>query len=186
MFRYCPSCGKEGIRFERNKVFRCNCGFTYYHNNAAASGCIIRSDAGLLFLVRGKDPARGKLDLPGGFVDAGEGLLEGLRRECIEELGWDPGPLFPNEAVRSGNPSGRICRLFASFPNVYPYKGIVYSTCDIFFLIDAPELSGEDLKPDPVEVSGSLFIKCPDIKLEDLAFESTRRVVETYLYAYKA
>jgi ADP-ribose pyrophosphatase YjhB (NUDIX family) len=172
MFRYCPSCASEKIRFENNKVFRCpDCGFTYYHNNAAASGCIIRSNAGLLFLVRGKEPARGKLDLPGGFVDAGEGLLEGLRRECIEELAWDPGPLDVSGAAK----------FFASFPNIYPYKGIAYSTCDIFFWIDAPDLSEKDLSPEASEVAGLRFIKEDAIKPDELAFGSTKRAVEAYL-----
>jgi ADP-ribose pyrophosphatase YjhB (NUDIX family) len=171
MFRYCPSCASEKIRFESNKVFRCpNCGFTYYHNNAAASGCIIRGGAGLLFLVRGKDPGKGKLDLPGGFVDAGEGLLEGLRRECIEELSWDPGPLEHGKA-----------EFLASFPNTYPYKGISYSTCDIFFVINAPELCEGDLKPQPEEVAALRFIQVPDIRLDDLAFESTKRAVKAYV-----
>ncbi|MDR1931109.1 MAG: NUDIX domain-containing protein, partial [Treponema sp.] len=126
MFRYCPSCASEEIRFEKSRVFRCPvCGFTYYHNTAAASGCVIRSNAGLLFLIRGRDPARGKLDLPGGFTDPGEGILEGLRRECIEELGWDPGPLVGSFGVlrRAGpgdDPAAEKagnCELFASFPN---------------------------------------------------------------------
>jgi ADP-ribose pyrophosphatase YjhB (NUDIX family) len=175
MFRYCPSCASEKIRFEKNKVFRCpRCGFTYYHNNAAASGCIIRSGAGLLFLVRGKDPCKGKLDIPGGFVDAGEGVLEGLRRECIEELSWDPGPL------EARGPGPGRAEFLASFPNTYPYKGISYSTCDIFFVIDAPELREGDLKPQAEEVSALRFIQAPDIRLDDLAFESTKRAVQAY------
>jgi 8-oxo-dGTP pyrophosphatase MutT (NUDIX family) len=180
MFRYCPSCASDKIRFERNRVFRCpQCGFTYYHNTAAASGCLIRGAGGLLFLVRAKDPAKGKLDLPGGFVDPGEGVLEGLRRECTEELGWDPGPLTAGTGAGTGG--GRNCELFASFPNTYPYKGITYTTCDLFFILDAPELSEKDLKIEPGEVSALRFIKSADIDLNELAFESTRRVVEAYL-----
>ena len=123
MFRYCPSCASQNIRFEREKVFHCpDCGFTYYHNIAAATGCVIQAGGKVLFLVRGKEPAKGRLDLPGGFVDRGEGALEGLRRELREEIGWEP-------------PEGAKLELFASFPNVYPYKGIVYQTCDFFFTV---------------------------------------------------
>jgi ADP-ribose pyrophosphatase YjhB (NUDIX family) len=53
--------------------------------------------------VRAKEPAKGKLALPGGFVNPDEGAFEGLRRECLEEISWDPGP----EAFR-----------YASFPNI--------------------------------------------------------------------
>ncbi|MDR0598231.1 MAG: NUDIX domain-containing protein [Treponema sp.] len=167
MFRYCPSCGSQNIRFEHNKLFRCpDCGFVYYHNTAAATGCVISAGEEILLLVRNKEPARGKLDLPGGFVDPGEGAFEGLRRECREELGWDPGPNFT---------------LFASFPNVYPYKNIPYNTCDFFFAAAAPGLRREDLVLQAGEITEALFIKPSELNLADLAFDSTRRAIKAYL-----
>jgi ADP-ribose pyrophosphatase YjhB (NUDIX family) len=172
MFRYCPSCASQNIQFGGNK-FRCpDCGFVYYHNTAAATGGVITAGETVLFLVRGKEPARGKLDLPGGFVDPGEGALEGLRREFREEIGWEP----PAEAALT---------LFASFPNTYPYKGIVYNTCDLFFTIDAPGLTERDLRPAAGEISGVRFIKPADIDFAELAFDSTRRVIRAYLEVYR-
>jgi ADP-ribose pyrophosphatase YjhB (NUDIX family) len=180
MFRFCPSCASKNIRFEGGKVFRCpDCGFTYYHNTAAATACIVKTGAGLLFLVRGKEPAKGLLDLPGGFVDPGEGAMDGLRREFIEEIGWDPlGPA----AVDAGAPAPAFT-LFASFPNKYPYKNIPYTTCDLFFCLDAPALSEKDLKLEAAEVAGVRFVKPEDIKPDELAFESTRRAVKFYIEA---
>jgi ADP-ribose pyrophosphatase YjhB (NUDIX family) len=167
VFRYCPSCGSENIRFENNKAFRCpDCGFLYYHNTAAATGCVISAGEEILLLVRNKEPGKGKLDLPGGFVDPGEGAFEGLRRECREELGWDPGPDLT---------------LFASFPNVYPYKGIVYNTCDFFFAVAVPGLRLEDLALEPGEIAGALLVKPSELNLEDLAFDSARRAMRAYL-----
>jgi ADP-ribose pyrophosphatase YjhB (NUDIX family) len=173
MFTYCPSCGSQNIAFERNRVFRCpDCGFTYYHNTAAATACIITAGSGaeetILLLVRGKDPGKGKLDLPGGFVDPGEGAMEGLRRELREELGWEP-------------PAGAKTELFASYPNIYPYKNIVYNTCDLFFLIKAPGLTEKDLRLEEKEVAGIRFVKRNEINLEDIAFESARKAVAEYL-----
>jgi ADP-ribose pyrophosphatase YjhB (NUDIX family) len=174
MFRYCPSCASENIRFEQNKVFRCpDCGFTYYHNTAAATACIVRTNAGLLFLVRRKEPGRGKLDLPGGFVDPGEGAMDGLRREFIEEIGWDP---FGDK-----DPSGPGFTLFASFPNIYPYKNISYNTCDLFFFLDAPGLTEKDLKLEAAEIAGVRFIKPEELNPEEFAFESVKKAVKTYL-----
>jgi ADP-ribose pyrophosphatase YjhB (NUDIX family) len=171
MFRYCPSCASENIRFEKGKVFHCpDCGFTYYHNIAAATGCVISTKAGILFLVRGKDPSRGKIDLPGGFVDPGEGAIDGLYRELREEIGWE---IYPNGDLR--------CELFASFPNKYPYKNIPYNTCDLFFTINAPDLDISKLKRQESEISAIRFIKPGDIKMEELAFESTKRAMEEYL-----
>jgi hypothetical protein len=60
--------------------------------------------------------------------------------------------------------------LFASFPNIYPYKNIVYNTCDMFFTVYAPDLTEEDLHPEAGEV-----------KMEDLAFDSTRKAIAAFL-----
>ncbi|MDR1411017.1 MAG: NUDIX domain-containing protein [Spirochaetaceae bacterium] len=171
MFSHCPSCASQNIRFENNKRFFCpDCGFVYYHNTAAATGCVISTGKGVLFLIRGREPARGKLDLPGGFVDPGEGVTEGLRRECREELGWDPASV-----------PGAGFSLFASFPNIYPYKGIVYNTCDIFFTLEAPELSEKDLRLEEDEIAGIRFIRPEDINYDDIAFDSARRAVRAYV-----
>jgi ADP-ribose pyrophosphatase YjhB (NUDIX family) len=168
MWNYCPSCGSPEIQFDKSHKFSCPaCGFVYYHNTAAATGCVIRSKLGVLLLIRDKEPAKGKLDLPGGFVDPGEGAMDGLCRELREEIGWTP----PQPA----------CTLFASFPNVYPYKNIVYNTCDLFFALDAPDLTGKDLRLQSGEIGGFQFVQPPDIRMEDLAFESTRRALQAYL-----
>ncbi|MCL2834215.1 MAG: NUDIX domain-containing protein [Treponema sp.] len=172
MFKYCPSCASEKITFNGKNFFCPDCGFTYYHNTAAASGCIIESGGKVLLLVRGKEPSIGKLDVPGGFVDPGEGILEGLCRELKEEIGWTP-PAGVNPA--------QYFTLFASFPNKYPYKKIIYNTCDVFFTVSVPGLTEKDIMPEAAEISGVCFIRPQDIKAQDLAFDSTRRAVAAYL-----
>ena len=175
MFHYCPACASAKIQFEQHKRFSCpDCGFVYYHNTAAASGCVISNGEAVVLLVRGKEPASGKLDLPGGFVDNGEGVLEGLRRECQEELGLDLNAAAP----------GREFSFLASFPNTYPYKGVLYYTCDLFFTITLPGLTAADLRREPDEIAAIRFVKPADIRLEDLAFDSTRRAVGAYLAQY--
>ncbi|MDR2479034.1 MAG: NUDIX domain-containing protein [Treponema sp.] len=180
MFRFCPSCASRKINFEKGKVFRCpDCGFVYYHNTAAATGCVIsvpERDGGarIMFLVRSRDPAKGKLDLPGGFVDPDEGALEGLYREILEETGWTPD-------IPPGAPLTDFFRLFASFPNIYPYKNIAYNTCDLFFSLSAPGLTGEALRLEADEIAGVRFLRPEEINLDDLAFASTRRAIQAYL-----
>jgi ADP-ribose pyrophosphatase YjhB (NUDIX family) len=174
MFQYCPACASKKIRFSENKRFDCpDCGFVYYHNTAAATGCVIQTRAGLLLLVRAREPAKGKLALPGGFVDPGEGALEGLYRELREEIGWVP-PLPPG-----GSPAD-LFRLFASFPNVYPYRGVIYNTCDLFFTLSAPDLGEKDLRLEEGEVAAVRFVQPGGINPEDLAFESTRRAIRAW------
>ncbi|AEF84062.1 MutT/NUDIX family protein [Treponema primitia ZAS-2] len=167
MFRYCPDCSSQNIQFKEGKKSFCpDCGFTFYHNTAAAAGCVISTGTEIALLIRAKDPAKGKLDLPGGFINPGEGAIEGLRRECLEEISWDPGP----DLV-----------LFASFPNIYPYKNITYNTCDLFFTITAPGLKPGDFKLEEHEIGGVLFVNPFEIKQEDLAFDSTRRAINAFL-----
>ncbi|MCL2759433.1 MAG: NUDIX domain-containing protein [Treponema sp.] len=171
MFNYCPACASKKITFSEGKLFKCpDCGFVYYHNIAAATGCLIvvpdSSSDRLVFLVRGKEPAIGKLDLPGGFVDIGEGVIEGLCRELEEEIGWTP-PEPPE--------------MFASFSNVYEYKGINYNTCDMYFVVRAPGLKPEDLRLEEAEISAVRFLKPHEIDFSQFAFPSTANAVKAYL-----
>ena len=179
MFTYCPSCASKNIAFEEGKVFRCpDCGFTYYHNIAAATGCLITvpetDSEKLIFLVRGKEPAIGKLDLPGGFVDINEGAIEGLYRELQEEIGWTP-------PIPEGKDLSGVFKLFASFPNVYEYKGIKYNTCDLYFSVCAPGLKPEDLRLEQSEITAVRFLKPEEIDFSEFAFISTIKAVKTYL-----
>jgi ADP-ribose pyrophosphatase YjhB (NUDIX family) len=133
---------------------------------ASATGCIIDTGQAIVLLVRAKEPAKDKLDLPGGFVNPDEEAVMGLRRECQEELGWDP---------------GSDCSFLGALPNTYPYKGIIYKTCDFFFTVSAPTLKESDFRLDPEEIKGVRFIKYREINIEDLAFDSTKRAVKAFL-----
>jgi len=182
MFNFCPSCASKNITFNEGKVFLCpECGFVFYQNIAAATGCLItvpeqdgKLPDKLLFLVRGNEPCTGKLDLPGGFVDIGEGVIEGLIRELREEIDWTP-PV-PEGSLLSG-----VFKLFASFSNVYEYKGIKYNTCDMYFHVRAPGLTPNDLSPDESEVAGILFLRPDEIDFSAFAFPSTVKAVKKYL-----
>ncbi|MDR0302223.1 MAG: NUDIX domain-containing protein [Treponema sp.] len=179
MFNFCPSCASKKINFEEGKVFRCpDCGFVYYHNIAAATGCLISvpSPEGerLVFTVRAKEPGKGLMDMPGGFVDAGEGALEGLYRELREEIGWTP-------PVPNGAKLTDVFKLYASFSNVYKYKGIDYNTCDLYFSVCAPGLTQDDLRLEKGEIAEVRFLKPEQIDLDQFAFESTKRAIKVYL-----
>ena len=55
-----------------------------------AVACFIRNSKGELLLVRrAKEPAKGTLDLPGGFVDMYESAEDAAHREVKEETGLD-------------------------------------------------------------------------------------------------
>ena len=88
IFTYCPHCGSTDVEFPRLVRFLCHqCGFVYYHNIAAAVAVIFRRKDEILFTVRNIDPDKGKLDLPGGFIDPDENAEAAVCREVNEELG---------------------------------------------------------------------------------------------------
>ena len=52
-------------------------------------------EAGKILLVeRGNEPLKGYWSIPGGIVETGEKLVEGVRREVAEETGLDVEPYF--------------------------------------------------------------------------------------------
>ncbi len=164
LFRYCPRCGSSQFEVNDFKSKRCAaCGFTYYHNAAAATVAVIFDRQGrLLVCRRAADPARGTLDLPGGFVDAGESTEEGCRREVAEETG--------GRAV--------VQRFLFSLPNTYVYSGFDVHTADNFFLC---QLEGaEELQPrdDAAEL---FWLRPEDVRPELFGLDSVRRGVERLL-----
>lgn len=73
-FRFCPSCGRGPADRPDAQVFSCTaCGFHYHFNPAVAAGVIAEDHEERVLLVRrAKQPARGLLGVPGGFVDVGK------------------------------------------------------------------------------------------------------------------
>ena len=90
-FKFCPVCGSANWTEHNFKSKACgDCGFVYYANPCAATAAfILNSRNEMLVARRAKEPAKGTLDLVGGFVDMGETIEEGMRREILEETGLE-------------------------------------------------------------------------------------------------
>ena len=54
-----------------------------------AVGAVVVRDGRLLLVERANEPAAGLWAVPGGRVEAGESLLEAVRREVAEETGFE-------------------------------------------------------------------------------------------------
>lgn len=118
----------------------------------------------MLFERRAKDPGKGLLCLPGGFMDPDETAEQAAHREFLEETGVEV------EKVEY------LC----SFPNTYEYKTVVYKTSDIYFVGRLPE--GFELKAQESEVTGFVWRRVVDHSdfeslSQEIAFDSARNVV---------
>jgi 8-oxo-dGTP pyrophosphatase MutT (NUDIX family) len=89
---YCPGCGtKLQVRQERLVWFCPGCRRHHYANPIPVIDALFVDNHGKILLGRrNQEPEKGKLNLPGGFVDMGETLEEALQREIQEELGMKP------------------------------------------------------------------------------------------------
>ena len=168
-FAYCPVCGSP--RFEENnfKSKKCAaCGFTYYANPCSATAAFIVNDNDEMLVVRrAKAPAKGTLDLPGGFVDMGETVEQGMRREIKEETGLD---------VHD------IQYLFSS-PNVYMYSGMGIHTLDMDFLVPVhgdPEALKAIVRAAD-DAAEALWIPISQVNPVDFGLTSIRNAVVRFL-----
>lgn len=128
-FHVCPGCATEAIpqTADENK-FECSaCAYVMYFNPGSAVAAILQApDGRALFLRRERDPGKGMLGLPGGFIDPGETAEIALSREVHEETGlhidqWD---------------------YLTSSPNIYNYRGIAYNVTDLFFTSSLANFDG--------------------------------------------
>lgn len=87
-FKFCPSCAAELARSDDGEGFKCpSCGRSWYRNSAPTAGCVLIRDGKALVTQRAREPRKGRYDVPGGFLSAGEDVIDGLKRELREELG---------------------------------------------------------------------------------------------------
>jgi NAD+ diphosphatase len=163
LFRHCPQCGKPSPELGR-APFHCDaCGFLFYFNPAIAVGAVLLApDDTVLLIRRAKDPHKGKLSVPGGFVDAGEVAEVALRREIREEVGLE------------------VERLdyFCSLPNSYPYRGVTYQVLDFFFVGRVDSMT---VQTDPGEVTDVCWLARDQIRLNEIAFDSVREMLRRFL-----
>jgi NAD+ diphosphatase len=164
LFTHCPACG-SGNFIQNNEKSKCceNCGFVLYVNASAAVAAFIVNESGdLLVCRRGKEPEKGTLDLPGGFVDENESAEEALHREINEEL-----HAKVTEATY----------LF-SLPNQYEYSGLTTPTLDIFFsckLEDTNHLQPSD------DVEDCFFVPLNELNPALFGLKSIKKAVALFL-----
>lgn len=125
-------------------------------NPSAANVAIIKNSEGeILVTLRKQEPAKGTLDLPGGFTEIGETSEEGVKREVMEETGLNV---------------TAVHYLF-SLSNVYRYSGIELPTLDMFYECDIEDETVLAANDDAAEC---MWIKPEDIHTEQFGLRSVR------------
>jgi len=165
-FKFCPVCGSANWKINNFKSKHCaDCGFTYYGNPSAAVACFIQNkDGDLLVCRRAHEPAKGTLDLPGGFVDLYESAEEALQREIKEELNLELTDI----------------RFFQSIPNLYEYSGMIIHTLDVIFTAKVVDLAPMQAADD---VQEAFFMKLNTISPTDFGLDSIKKGIIAFLKA---
>ena len=164
-FKYCPVCGSQHFVVNNFKSKHCqDCGFTYYANPCSATAAFIVNDNDEMLVVRrAKEPAKGTLDLPGGFCDMGETVEQGMIREIKEETGLDVTD---------------IQYLFSS-PNEYVYSGMGIHTLDMDYLVrvhgDHTPVTAED------DAAEAMWIPINEVNPAEFGLTSIRNAVIRFL-----
>ena len=163
--KYCPQCGKENLQWSEEKKWHCiKCSFVLYHNCAAAVAVVVLYKDEILFTRRSQYPEKGKLDLPGGFVDPKENAEYACYRELKEELNIEI--------------DIQKLKFLMSLPNVYHYQGIDYNTLDLFFEYRLDEKISMSLEKN--EISEILWLKRENIDIKDIAFSSQQKFLQRF------
>jgi NADH pyrophosphatase NudC (nudix superfamily) len=163
-WQYCPWCGAKSFCASHDNYMKCStCNKIYYINASGAVACIIENPQGEILLTRRAfEPAKGMLDLPGGFISLDETAENAVRREVKEELNLDIESL----------------QYIGSSPNRYLYGGMVYFTLDLGFKCLVTDFTNMRVADD---VNGYEFLPPHRIDLLQISFPSIRNFLQMYL-----
>lgn len=163
-FKFCPKCGSDAFQENNFKSNACSkCGFVYYMNvSGAVAVFILNNNNELLVCRRAHDPAKGTLDLPGGFVDLHETAEEAVMREIEEETG-----LIISELTYK-----------FSLPNQYLYSDFEVHTLDLFYQATANDTTALEANDD---VEDCKFVAINELQPTDFGLKSIRIAIDRFI-----
>lgn len=162
-YQFCPKCGSGTEKKLYNLLVCKNCGYNFYINPSPTNAVILENSKGEILLIRRKfEPMKGYLDLPGGFVEAGESLEQSALRELKEELGISIAEV----------------KYFGSYPDEYLFQGVNIKTLGFVLTGKVPEREIITASDDAEEAT---FYKKEDLPIDKIAFESLRQGLRDYL-----
>lgn len=156
---FCSQCGSPV--FERipegddRQRFVCDvCGAIHYQNPKMVVGCIPEWEDKILLCRRSIEPKTGKWTLPAGYLENGETVVEGAKRETLEEAG-------------------------ARVDALEPYALMSLAYISQVYLIFRARLMDTDFTPGTESSDVKLFSE-EEIPWDDLAFGVVRETLRRY------
>jgi len=164
VFHFCPRCGSQLFSEDRKYFFRCKgCKFELFINASTTVVLLLQDQKERILLTRrARDPHKGTLDLPGGFVDPLETVEQAAIREIKEELNLELTDL----------------QYLTSTPTKYSYGGLTYYTLDLAFRGKVKSFSSIQAQDDVEEF---IFFNLNEIDFNDFGFESVKTILKTFL-----
>jgi ADP-ribose pyrophosphatase YjhB (NUDIX family) len=156
--RFCAACGhavEERSVFGRTRPVCPQCGWIHFQDPKVAAGVLVEQDGKVLLVRRAIEPQQGRWSLPAGFVDADEDPRLAAQREAFEETGLvvETTGVLDVYAGREHPVGADIVLVFIARPRGGELRPGDDADAAAFFSLDA---------------------------LPDLAFEATRRSLETW------
>lgn len=147
---YCRRCG-EPLTKQSDVAYTCANDHAIYSNPAPCVGIfLIDSDGKIVMSVRGIEPAKGRVDSIGGFIDGSESFEEALEREIKEEIGLTRDdystPIYLASAPTTYAFSGEDRSVLSCFYYAYLNKGVEPKAMDD--VAELVRLRPDELKPE--------------------------------------
>lgn len=156
---YCNRCGatvtlKVPRGDDRLRSVCDACGTVHYENPKMVVGCIPVWQGSILFCRRAIAPGHGKWTLPAGFLENGETVADGAKRETFEETG-------------------------ANVEELRPYVLYNLTFINQVYLMFRSRLADFDYRPGDETLEVKLF-KEGDIPWDNIAFPVIRETLKLY------
>jgi ADP-ribose pyrophosphatase YjhB (NUDIX family) len=87
---YCPRCAAPLIAQPnggRDRPTCSACGYVFFGEFSVGVGGVVLRDGKALLIRRGHEPGRGWWQIPGGYAEADEEVVDAVEREVLEEAG---------------------------------------------------------------------------------------------------